>query len=230
MLGCGSAGKFYFLSLLVNHLARWIRCVFHGNNKVHRANEVLKKLWFAFLSYLEQGACSSSVFFATAADLLRVTIDSVLKIFSFSDKKKVLDVFDRHWWDAACCSRMTESRRCRCSWLAVKWCSVFPLILWLYVWFLDWLFFLVKFIYFQVFHNFHIFTLNWYSQLFQLPFFLPHLEFSQHRMSVRKRRKAVKPIAVRQSNWLAMTHYLLSVYTSYEQNFSSRELRGIFWT
>jgi len=30
------------------------------------------------------------------------------------------------------------------------------------------LFFIVKFLYFQVFHNFHIFTLNWYSQLFQI--------------------------------------------------------------
>jgi len=29
-----------------------------------------------------------------------------LKIFSFSDKKKVLDAFDRHCWDAAYCSRM----------------------------------------------------------------------------------------------------------------------------
>jgi len=28
MLGCGSAGKLYFLSLLVNQLAPWIRCVF----------------------------------------------------------------------------------------------------------------------------------------------------------------------------------------------------------
>jgi len=55
MLGCGSAGKFYVLSLLVNQLARWIRCVFHGNNILYRANEALKKLWFAFLSYLEQG-------------------------------------------------------------------------------------------------------------------------------------------------------------------------------
>jgi len=27
MLGCGSAGKFYFLSLLTNQLAPWIRCV-----------------------------------------------------------------------------------------------------------------------------------------------------------------------------------------------------------
>jgi len=63
MLGCGSAGKFYFLSLLVNQLAPWIRCLFHGSNKVHRANEDLKQLGFAFLSYLGQGARSLSVFF-----------------------------------------------------------------------------------------------------------------------------------------------------------------------
>jgi len=31
MPACGSAGKFYFLSLLGNQLAPWIRCVFHGN-------------------------------------------------------------------------------------------------------------------------------------------------------------------------------------------------------
>jgi len=62
MLGCGSAGKFYFLSLLVNQLAPWIRCVFHGNNKVHRANEALKQLGSAFLSYLGQGVRSLSVF------------------------------------------------------------------------------------------------------------------------------------------------------------------------
>jgi len=62
MLGCGSAGKFYFLSLHVNQLALWIRCVFHGNNKVHRANEALKNLGFAFLSCLEQGARSLLVF------------------------------------------------------------------------------------------------------------------------------------------------------------------------
>jgi len=48
MLGCGSAGKFYFLSSLVNQMARWIQCVFHGNNKVHRANEALKKLGMFF--------------------------------------------------------------------------------------------------------------------------------------------------------------------------------------
>jgi len=63
MLGCVSAGKFSFLSLLVKQLAPWIRCVFHGNNKVHRANEALKQLGFAFLCYLEQGARSLSVFY-----------------------------------------------------------------------------------------------------------------------------------------------------------------------
>jgi len=63
MLGCGSAGKFYFLSLLVNQLAPWIRCALHGNNKVHRANGALKQLGFAFLSYLEQGARSLSGFY-----------------------------------------------------------------------------------------------------------------------------------------------------------------------
>jgi len=62
MLGCGSAEKLYFLLLLVNQLAPWIRCVFHGNNKAHRANEGLKQLGFAFLSCLEQGARSLSVF------------------------------------------------------------------------------------------------------------------------------------------------------------------------
>jgi len=62
MLGCSSAGKFYFLSLLVNQLAPWIRCVSHGNNKAHRANEALKKLGLDFFFYLEQGARSLSVF------------------------------------------------------------------------------------------------------------------------------------------------------------------------
>jgi len=56
MLGCSSAWKFHFLSLLVNQLAPWIWCVFHGNNKMHWANEAQKKLRFTFLSYLEQGA------------------------------------------------------------------------------------------------------------------------------------------------------------------------------
>ena len=114
MLGCGSAGKFYFLSLLANQLAPWIRCVFHDNNKVHRDNEALQQLGFAFLSYLEQGARSSPVF-ATAADLLQVIIAFVLQSSSFSDKKKVSDVFDRHCWDAACCSRMSKVRDYRYS-------------------------------------------------------------------------------------------------------------------
>jgi len=63
MLGCGSARKFSFLSLLANQLAPWIRCAFHGNNKVHRVNKPLKQLGFAVLSYLEQGARSLSVFY-----------------------------------------------------------------------------------------------------------------------------------------------------------------------
>ena len=82
---------------------------------MHRADEALKQLGFAYLSYLGQGARSLSVFFTTAAHLLQVTIAFVLKIFSFSDKKKVLDVFDSHCWDAACCIRMSEVRDYRCS-------------------------------------------------------------------------------------------------------------------
>jgi len=62
MLGCGSAENFYFVSLLVDQLAPWIRCVFHGSNKVHRANKALKQIRFVFLSYSEQGARSLSVF------------------------------------------------------------------------------------------------------------------------------------------------------------------------
>jgi len=42
------------LSLFANQLAPWIRCVFHDNNKVHRANETVKQLGFAFLSYLSK--------------------------------------------------------------------------------------------------------------------------------------------------------------------------------
>ena len=110
MLGCGSAGKFYFLSLLANQLAPWIRSVFHGNNKLRRANEALKQLGFAFLSYLGKGARSLSVFLQLWQIFLQVTIAFVFKIFSFSDKMKVLDPFDRHCWDAACCSRMSEVR------------------------------------------------------------------------------------------------------------------------
>jgi len=36
-----------------------------------KANEALKQLGFAFVSYLGQGARSLSVFFTTAADLCR---------------------------------------------------------------------------------------------------------------------------------------------------------------
>jgi len=57
MLGCGSAGKFNFLSLFVNQLAPWIRCVFHGNNKVHGANKALRQLGFA-LFVLLRARCS----------------------------------------------------------------------------------------------------------------------------------------------------------------------------
>ena len=87
MLGCGSAGTFYFLSLLMNQLAPWMRCVFHGNNKVYRANEALKQFGFAFLYYLGQGARSLSVFFTTAAGLLQVAIAFVLKIFSLRQQQ-----------------------------------------------------------------------------------------------------------------------------------------------
>ena len=48
--------------------------------QVHRPNEAVKQLGFAFLCYLKQGARSLS-FFTTAADPLQVTIAFVLKIF-----------------------------------------------------------------------------------------------------------------------------------------------------
>ena len=35
---------------------------------------------------------------------------------------------------------------------------------------------------------------------------------------------------LRESDWSAMTHYLLSVWNSYEQNLFTREFRGVFWT
>jgi len=41
MSGYDSAGKFYFLSLLVKQLGPWIECVFRGNHEVHRANKAL---------------------------------------------------------------------------------------------------------------------------------------------------------------------------------------------
>jgi len=57
MLGCGSAGKFYFLSLLVNQWEPWIWCVSHGNNKVHRGNEALEATWVCFFVLL-RARCS----------------------------------------------------------------------------------------------------------------------------------------------------------------------------
>jgi len=88
MLGSGSAGKLYFLSLLVNQLAPWLRCVFHSNNKVHRANEALKQLGFAFLSYLGKGTRSLSVFLQLRQIFLQVAIAFVLKIFLSLIKRK----------------------------------------------------------------------------------------------------------------------------------------------
>jgi len=52
MSGYGSAGKFYFLSLLVKQLGPCIWFVFRGNHKVHSANKAMKQLWIAFLPYL----------------------------------------------------------------------------------------------------------------------------------------------------------------------------------
>ena len=85
MPGYGSAGKLYILPLLVKQLGAWIGCVFRANHEVHRANKALKQLPFYFLSYIAS-------FFTTEADLLQVTIGFVclLKIFSFSDREKIL--------------------------------------------------------------------------------------------------------------------------------------------
>jgi len=44
--------------------------------------------------------------YATGGRSFQVTIAFALNIFSFSDKKKVLDLSDRHYWDASCCRRM----------------------------------------------------------------------------------------------------------------------------
>ena len=52
------------------------------------------------------------------------------------------------------------------------------------------------FLYFQVFHNFHILRQTDIHNCSKFMFLLTRLEFSQHRMLVRKRRKAVKRIAV----------------------------------
>jgi len=97
MPGFGSAGKFHFLSLFLKQLGPWIGCVFCGNHAVHRVNKTLKQLRLAFFVLLVN-------VFTTAADLLQVTIAFVLKIFSFSDREKVLgDAFIRHCWAAAYC-------------------------------------------------------------------------------------------------------------------------------
>ena len=132
---------------------------------------------------------------------------TVLNIF-FLWWKESIRCFDRHCWNAACCSRMSEVRDYRCSWLAVKWCSAFPLILWLYVWFLDLLFFIVKFSYFQVFHTLHIFTSNWYSQLFQISVFANTLRVFTTPNVGQKTLKGRKVYScrLRQSDWSAMTH------------------------
>ena len=155
---------------------------------------------------------------------------TVLNIF-FLWWKESIRCFDRHCWNAACCSRMSEVRDYRCSWLAVKWCSAFPLILWLYVWFLDLFFFWLS-----SFHIFKFFILYIFLRQTDIHncskflFLLTHLEFSQHRMSVRKRWKAVKSIVVgsvkvTDQPWrISCSQYK----NSYEQNFSSREFRGLF--
>jgi len=55
------------------------------------------------------------------------------------------------------------------------------------------IFFIVKFLYFQVFHNFHIFTLNWYSQLFPISVFAAtHRDFAAPHVGqkTQKGRKA----------------------------------------
>ena len=95
MLGCGTAGKFYFLSLLVSQLAPWIQCVFYGNNKVHRPNEAVKQLGFALLCYLKLGARSLSFFYNCGRSFAGNHCFRIEDFF-FSDKKKVLDAFDRH--------------------------------------------------------------------------------------------------------------------------------------
>ena len=47
----------------------------------------------------------------------------------------------------------------------------------IYIYFLDLLFFIVKFFYFDVFDNYHVFTLNReFNTCSEFPFSLPHLE------------------------------------------------------
>jgi len=99
MPGYDSVGKFYFLSLLVNQLGPWIACVFRGNHEVHRANEALKQLRFAF--------CLTCQFFLQQRQIF-CRYNRCLRVedFFFSDRDKVLgSTFDRHCWAAACCTR-----------------------------------------------------------------------------------------------------------------------------
>jgi len=66
--------------------------------------------------------------------------------------------------------------------------------------------FYCKFLYFQVFHNFHIFTLNWYSQLFQISFFANTLGIFTTPHDGQKTQKGRKAYSsrLRQSEWSAM--------------------------
>jgi len=48
MLGCGSAGWFYFLSLHVNQLAPWIRCDFHETTMFTRLMKPRSNLGLLF--------------------------------------------------------------------------------------------------------------------------------------------------------------------------------------
>ena len=70
-------------------LEPWIRCVFHGNHKAHRANKPLINFGLLFV-LLRAGYSQFVSYFTIAADFLQVTIVSVLKIFSFFNREKVL--------------------------------------------------------------------------------------------------------------------------------------------
>ena len=64
MLRCGSAEKFYFFVITWESVGSVDLMCFpwQQQSAQHRANEALKQLGFAFLSYLEKGAGSLSVF------------------------------------------------------------------------------------------------------------------------------------------------------------------------
>jgi len=85
----------------VKQLGRWIGCVLSGNREAHKANNALSNFGLLF--------CLTCQFFTTAADLQQVTIDFVLKIFSFSDRELVLgDAFDKTLLG---CSMMKHTRQ-----------------------------------------------------------------------------------------------------------------------